>query len=325
MRVFSGIQPTSDLHIGNYSGAIKQWVDLQNKADCIFCVVDWHAITVPYEPKTFQRKIKEVAAVYLAAGINPEKSIIFVQSQVKEHAELAWLLNTITPLGDLTRMTQFKEKGAKNAKNICAGLLNYPVLMAADILLYKTDVVPVGEDQKQHVELTREIAKRFNARFGDVFKIPEVSLSKIGARVMSLTEPLKKMSKSDKPESRIGLFDTPEQIKKKVASSTTDSGKEIKYNLNEKPGISNLLTIYSLFSEKPIKEIEKEFQHKGYQEFKASLGELLIEKLAPFRNKKSEFGNNPTAIDKILASGASKAEKIAKETMKKVRQAMGLS
>ncbi len=349
MRVFSGIQPTSDLHIGNYSGAIKQWVDLQNKAECIFCVVDWHAITVPYEPKTFQRKIKEVAAVYLAAGINPEKSIIFVQSQVKEHSELAWLLNTITPLGDLQRMTQFKEKSAKNAKNTCprtkqgqdakgvksetspcygagvnAGLLNYPVLMAADILLYQADVVPVGEDQKQHVELTREIAKRFNARFGDVFKIPEVSISKIGARVMSLTEPLKKMSKSDKPESRIGLFDTPEQIKKKIASSTTDSGKEIKYNLNEKPGISNLLTIYSLFSEKPIKEIEKDFQNKGYQEFKVSLSGLLIEKLAPFRNKKSEFEKNPAIIDKILANGASRAEKIAQETMQKVRLAMGL-
>ncbi len=324
MKIFSGIQPTSDLHIGNYSGAIKQWVDLQNKAECIFCVVDWHAITVPYEPKTFQQKIKEVAAVYLAAGINPEKSIIFVQSQIKEHSELAWLLNTITPLGDLTRMTQFKEKGAKQAKNLCAGLLNYPILMAADILLYQTDLVPVGEDQKQHVELTREIAKRFNARFGDVFKIPEVSIPKIGARVMSLTEPLKKMSKSDKPESRIGLFDTPEQIKKKVASSTTDSGKEIKYNLNEKPGISNLLTIYSLFAGKPIKEIEKEFQNKGYQEFKASLSELLIEKLAPFRNKKSEFEKNQTIIDKILANGASKAEKIAKETMRKVRAAMNL-
>ncbi|MDD4989734.1 MAG: tryptophan--tRNA ligase [Candidatus Pacebacteria bacterium] len=324
MRVFSGIQPTSDLHIGNYSGAIKQWVDLQNKAECVFCVVDWHAITVPYEPKTFQQKIKEVAAVYLAAGINPEKSIIFVQSQVKEHAELAWLLNTITPLGDLTRMTQFKEKSAKHKNNVCSGLFNYPVLMAADILLYQSDVVPVGEDQKQHVELTREIAKRFNARFGNVFKIPEVSIPKIGAKVMSLTEPTKKMSKSDKPESRIGLFDLPEQIKKKIGASTTDSGKEIKYNLNEKPGISNLLSIYSLFAEKPIKEIEKEFQGKGYQEFKESLSGLLIEKLAPFRNKKSEFENNPAAIDKTLASGASKAQKIAKETMEKVRAAMNL-
>ncbi len=324
MRVFSGIQPTSDLHIGNYSGAIKQWVNLQSKAECVFCVVDWHAITVPYEPKTFQQKIKEVAAVYLAAGINPEKSIIFVQSQVKEHAELAWLLNTITPLGDLTRMTQFKEKSAKHKNNVCAGLFNYPVLMAADILLYQADVVPVGEDQKQHVELTREIAKRFNARFGDVFKIPEVSIPKIGARVMSLTEPTKKMSKSDKPETRISLFDTPEQIKKKIASSTTDSGKEIKYNLNEKPGISNLLSICSLFSEKPIKEIEKEFQNKGYQEFKASLSELLIEKLAPFRNKKSELEKNPEVIDGILTDGAEKARKIAQETMKKVRLAMNL-
>ena len=324
MRIFSGIQPSGNIHIGNYLAVIKQWVALQEKADCVFCIVDWHAITVPYEVKILQQKIKEVASIYLASGINPEKSIVFVQSQIKEHAELAWLLNTITPFGDLSRMTQFKDKSKKLQGNVNAGLFNYPVLMAGDILLYQTDLVPVGEDQKQHVELARLIAKKFNSKFGETFKIPEVSVLKIGAKIMSLTEPLKKMSKSDFESSRIGLFDTPEQIKKKISSSTTDSGKEIKFNPKEKPGISNLLTIYSLFSDKPIKDLEKDFKDKNYQEFKASLSALLIKKLEPFRNKKAELDKNPEFIDKILADGSLRAEKIAKETMKKVRTAMGL-
>ncbi len=324
MRIFSGIQPSGDIHIGNYIGAIKQWVVLQEKANCIFCIVDWHAITVPYKKELLQQKIKEVASIYLASGINPEKSIVFVQSQVKEHAELAWLLNTITPFGDLSRMTQFKDKSKKFQNNINAGLFNYPVLMASDILLYQTDIVPVGEDQKQHVELTRAIAKKFNSAFGDTFKIPEVSILKIGAKIMSLTQPEKKMSKSDPENSRIGLFDTPEQIKKKIGSATTDSEKEIKFNPKEKPGISNLLTIYSLFSDKPIKELEKEFQNKTYQEFKTNLANLLIEKLEPFRNKKTELDKNPEVIEKILANGALLAQKIAKETMQKIREAMNL-
>ncbi|MDD5433686.1 MAG: tryptophan--tRNA ligase [Candidatus Pacebacteria bacterium] len=342
MRIFSGIQPSGDIHIGNYLGAIKQWVALQNKvypvrggisnkADCIFCIVDWHAITVPYNQTMLQRKIKEVAAIYLAAGLSPEKNIIFVQSQVKEHAELAWLLNTITPLGDLQRMTQFKEKAAKQA-NVEAGLFNYPVLMAADILLYQTDIVPVGEDQKQHVELTREIARRFNTRFGktelssgEVFSLPKAQTLKIGAKIMSLTAPDKKMSKSDKnPQASITLFDSPEQIKKKISSATTDSGHEIKFQPKEKPGISNLLTIYSLFSDKSIKDLEKAFLGKSYQEFKASLSEILIEKLKPFRNKKAELDKSPESIEKILADGALRAQKIAQATMQKVRTSMGL-
>lgn len=324
MKIFSGIQPSGDIHIGNYIGAIKQWVELQNNNDCVFCIVDWHAITVPYEPKILQQKIKEVAAIYLTAGLSPEKNIIFTQSAVKEHTELAWLLNTITAIGDLQRMTQFKEKSEKQIKNICAGLLNYPVLMAADILLYQTEVVPVGQDQKQHVELAREIARRFNAKFGDTFTLPQAQIMKIGAKIMSLTEPTKKMSKSDKPESRIGLFDTPEQIKKKIGSATTDSGKEIKYNPAEKPGISNLLTIYSLLSNKTIKDLENEFAGQNYQTFKQKLTEFLIKKLEPFRTKKSEFEKNPAIIDKILANGASRAEKIAQGTMMKVRKNMGL-
>ncbi len=324
MKIFSGVQPSGNIHIGNYLAVIKQWVALQEKADCVFCIVDWHAITVPYEVKLLQQKIKEVASIYLASGINPEKSIIFVQSQVKEHAELAWLLNTITPLGDLSRMTQFKDKSQKHAQNICAGLLNYPVLMAGDILLYQTDLVPVGEDQKQHVELARTIAKKFNTKFGETFKIPEVSVLKIGAKIMSLTTPDKKMSKSDPEPSRIGLFDTPEQIKKKIGSATPDSGKEIKFNPKEKPGISNLLTIYSLFSDRPIKDLEKEFVGQSYQNFKQSLTDLLIEKLKPFRNKKAELDKNPEFVEKILVNGAKRAERQAKETMQKVRASMGL-
>lgn len=323
MRVFSGIQPTSELHIGNYLGAIKHWVKLQKGNDCIFWIADLHSLTVPYEPADLKRRTLEIVAVYLAAGISPEETIIFRQSDVKEHTELAWLLSTITPLGDLERMTQFKDK-SKKQKTVNAGLLNYPVLMAADILLYQTNLVPVGEDQGQHVELTREIAKRFNARFGNVFKVPEALIPKIGAKIMSLTAPDKKMSKSDPALSRICLFDPPEQIKKKIASSTTDSGKEIKYEPKTKPGISNLLTIYSLFAGKSIKEIEKEFQGRGYQEFKQKLAELLIEKLAPFRNKKSEFEKNPEILKKLLVDGADRASKFAKETMEKVRLAMGL-
>ncbi len=324
MRVFSGVRPTGELHIGNYLGAIKQWVELQEKADCVFCIVDLHAITTPYKIEELQKNIIDLAVAYLSAGLDPEKCILFVQSQVKEHSELAWLLGTITPLGELQRMTQFKEKAKKHPEYVNAGLFNYPLLMAADILLYQADLVPVGEDQLQHLELARETARRFNKRYGEVFPEPLPYLSRV-PRLMSLKNPLEKMSKSDQEPSRIGLFDTPEQIKKKIGSATTDSGKEIKFNPKEKPGISNLLTIYSLFSDKPIKDLEKDFKDKNYQEFKASLSELLIKKLEPFRNKKTEYDKNPAFIEKILADGAKRAEKQAKETMQKVRVAMGLS
>jgi len=314
MRIFSGIQPTGAIHIGNYLGAIKQWKELQSK-DCLFCIVDLHALTVPYDTKELKKRINENVIVLLSSGISPKN--IFVQSHVKEHSELNWLLSTVTPLGDLQRMTQFKEKSKKHSKNINAGLLNYPVLMAADILLYQTDIVPVGIDQQQHVEITREIARRFNNRFGKTFKEPKTQLPKTGAKIMSLTEPNKKMSKSDSPESYISLFDKPEIIKKKISSAQTDSGKEIKYS-KDKPGISNLLTIYSLFSNKDIKQIEKKFQNKGYKEFKESLAELLIDKLEPFRKNKNQN------IDKIIKQGAKKAEKLAQQTMKLVRKNMGL-
>ncbi len=324
MRVFSGIQPTNQLHIGNYLGAIRQWIPLQKQNESLFCVVDLHALTVPYNPKELPNRINEVVAVYIAAGIDPKKSFIFVQSSIKEHTELAWLLSTVTPLGDLQRMTQFKDKSQKHTKNINAGLLSYPVLMAADILLYQTNTVPVGIDQKQHVELTREIARRFNAKFGKVFTVPEVMIAKTGAKIMSLASPTKKMSKSDPENTFISLFDSPEQIKKKIGSATTDSGKEIKYDEKEKPGVSNLLTIYSLFADQEIKEIEQEFENKGYKEFKETLANLLIEKLEPFRTTKDKFSKSPKELEKILSHGTQKAQAIATDTMQSVKDAMGL-
>lgn len=321
MRVFSGIQPTGAIHIGNYLGAIKQWLKLQQKEDCIFCIVDLHALTSPYEPKELEELIYEKTAAYLAAGINPKKSIIFVQSQIKEHSELAWILSTVTPVNKLKRMTQYKEK-VKKFKSTNAGLLNYPVLMAADILLYKTDLVPVGKDQKQHLELTRDIARKFNRKFGKTFVVPKAKLPKLGAKIMSLKNPNKKMSKSDPPSTYISLFDEPKVIKEKIMGAQTDSGTKVKFKPKKKPGISNLLTIYSLFSDKEVKEIEKEFKGKGYQEFKESLAELLIKELSNFRKKKKEL--KKAQVQKVLNSGAKKAQKIAKKTMKEVKDKMGL-
>ena len=325
MRVFSGIRPTGELHIGNYLGAIKQWIELQERAECIFCIVDLHAMTTPYKPERLQENILELAAAYLVAGLNPEKCIFFVQSQVKEHAELAWLLGTMTPLGELQRMTQFKEKSKKHLEYVNAGLLNYPLLMAADILLYKTEVVPVGIDQKQHVELTREIARRFNKKFGQVFQEPKALLPKTGEKIMSLQKPKKKMSKTDDPRGCIGLFDEPGEIKKKIMTAVTDPGKIIKYDPQKKPGISNLLTIYSLFSKKSIKELEKKFKNSGYEKFKKSSIELLIDSLEPFRRKRKEFLAREVYVKEILEQGRKKAQIIAQSTMSEVYKKMGLS
>jgi len=333
VRIFSGIRPTGGLHIGNYLGAIKQWIALQEKNECVFCIVDLHAITTPYEPKELQKNILEATAIYLAAGINPEKSIIFVQSEIKEHTELAWMLSTITPMGELSRMTQFKEKSKQHKDYINAGLFNYPVLMASDILLYKSRGVPVGKDQEQHVELSRTIAKKFNQKFGPprpgeagkVFPEPETILPKVGAKIMSLTDPKKKMSKSDEPKSCISLFDSPEDITKKIMSAETDSGKEVIYNVTKKPGISNLLTIYSLLTDKPTQEIEKQFKGKGYGDFKKSLAKVLIDYLEPFRRKQKELETRDVYVKEILNKGASRAKIIAQSTMQEVRQKMGLS
>jgi len=324
MRVFSGIQPTGAIHIGNYLGAIKQFLALQEKAECVFSIVDLHAITIPYQPKELQKNILDAAVCYLAAGVNPEKSILFIQSSVKEHTELAWLLGTLCPIGDLLRMTQYKEKSKEFKETAGAGILNYPILMAADILLYKTDVVPVGKDQKQHVELTRTITRRFNKLFGKTFIEPEVKLLKAGAKIMALNNPRKKMSKSV-PESCLYLFDEPDIIKKKIMSAVTDPGKQIKYDEIQKPGISNLLTIYSLFSGKTIKEVEKKFKNANYEKFKKSLAELLIDSLEPFRRKRKELLVREVYVKEILEQGRKKAQIIAQSTLQEVRQKMGLS
>ncbi len=324
MRIFSGIRPTGNIHLGNYLGAIKQWIELQEKNECVFCIVDLHAITTPFDPKKLQKNILETTAIYLSAGINPEKSVIFVQSHIKEHAELAWLLETITPMGELKRMTQFKEKSEQYKDYINAGLLNYPVLMAADILLYKTEAVPVGKDQEQHIELTRSIAKKFNQKFGQTFKEPASMILKEGSKIMSLTNPKKKMSKSDEAKSCIFLFDAPEEIQKKIMSAETDSGKDVIYNITKKPGISNLLTIYSLLTGKTTKEIEKEFKGKGYGNFKKSLAEVLINYLEPFRRKQKELLSREVYVQEILKQGQARALTIAQETMREVKEKMGL-
>ncbi len=324
MRVFSGIRPSGQLHIGNYFGAISQWVKLQKEHDCVFCIVDLHAITTPFEPKEIQKNIFELTIALLASGIDPKKSILFVQSHVKEHCELAWILGTITPIGELKRMTQFKEKSKKHPQYVNAGLLNYPLLMASDILLYKTQLVPVGIDQKQHLELTREIARRFNKKFGKVFEIPQILLPEKGEKIKSLTEPTKKMSKTDDPKGWIGVFDSPEQIKAKIKKAVTDSGKEIKYDLKKKPGISNLLTIFALCTGKKIEQIEKEFKGKTYMEFKDSVAQVLIKTLEPFRKKKKEFLHKKDYLKEILNEGKQKAQIIARDTIEKVKKKMGL-
>jgi len=325
MRIFSGIQPTGELHIGNYFGAIKQWLSLQNENDCIFCIVDLHAITTPYEKEKLKDLVREKAIIYLAAGLDPEKVIIFVQSSVKEHTELAWILNTITPVGELFRMTQYKEKSEKTKKNENAGLLNYPVLMAADILLYDTQIVPVGEDQKQHVELARTIARKFNKQFGETFVLPKEKLPDYGARVMSLAEPIKKMSKSDtNKNATISLFDSPDKIKKKIKSAVTDNYKTIKYDKQRRPGISNLLSIHALLSDRKIEEVEKEMKDKSYGVFKEELANLLIEKLEPFRKKREKLLDREVYIDEILKQGERKAKTLAEAKMNEIRQKTGL-
>jgi len=320
-KVFSGIRPTGNIHIGNYLGAISQWIQLQEENDCIFSIVDWHAITTPYNESTLQDTILETASIYLACGIDPKKCILFIQSDVKQHAELTWLLGSITPLGELQRMTQFKDKSKKHKEYINAGLLNYPILMASDILLYDADIVPVGKDQTQHVELTRNIAQKFNKKYGKTFTLPESLISKKGAIIYSLQEIDKKMSKTGDPKGCIGIFDKPEEIKKKIMSAQTDSENEIRFDLTKKKGISNLLNIYSLFSKKTIKEIENDFVNKGYNDFKKSLAELLIDKLKTIQENKIP----KEEIKKILNAGAKKAEARAEEKMKVVRKRMGLS
>ena len=323
--IFSAVAPSGNIHIGNYFGAIKQWVDLQNSTDykTIFCVVDEHAITVPQDPEKLRSKIIEIAALYLAAGIDPKKSIVFIQSHVSEHTELSWILNTITPVGELQRMTQFKDKAQKQ-KSVLSGLLNYPVLMAADILLYKTDVVPVGEDQLQHIELTREIARKFNSRYNETFTIPEPIINKEAKRIMGLDDPSKKMSKSaENSANYIALLDSPEVITKKIKSAVTDSGSEVKFDLDKKPAVSNLMTIYGLFTNETMADLEKKYAGKQYSDFKTDLAEVVVEGLKPIREKYEEIKNDPKLLSTILKNGAKEARGVAEKTMGEVRDEIG--
>jgi len=320
--VFSGVAPSGVPHLGTYLGAIKNWVELQKDHQCIFCVVDLHAMTVPQDPAKLRAKILEVAKIYLAAGIDPKKSIIFIQSHVKEHAELCWILNTIARIPELERMTQFKDKSQEHKKDVNVGLFDYPVLMAADILLYKTQVVPVGEDQLQHVELARTLAERFNGKFGEIFVLPKALVHKEGARIMALDDPTKKMSKSAaNPANYLALTDPPDVIREKIKKAVTDSGKEIIAG-PDKPALSNLLTIYSLLAEKPTAEIEKMYQGKGYAEFKDGLAEVVVDFLKPFQEKFN--GLSDEHVLKVLSEGAAKARQIASQTMEEVKKSVGL-
>lgn len=321
--IFSGIQPSGTLHLGNYLGALKQWVDLQTGNTAYFCIVDQHAITVPYEPTELPKRVLDAAAMYIAAGIDPEHSTIFVQSHVGAHTELGWLLSTITPYGDLSRMTQFKDKSQKQQTNTTLGLFAYPVLMAADILLYQANKVPVGEDQAQHVELTRSIAKRFNNKFGDVFTMPEVMLNKT-ARIMSLADPTKKMGKSDPAPSYIALTDPPETIRKKIMGAVTDTEPVFSFEKSG-PAVKNLLDIYAALSGEDPSAIEQKFAGKGYKDFKKALAELVITKLSPLQEKFTALRQDEVKLKEILASGAAKASTVTQKTLADVKQKMGLA
>ena len=321
-RVFSGVQPTGNIHLGNYIGALKQFVDLQDEAECIYCIVDMHSITVPQDPEQLRKTTLDVAALYLAVGVDPKKAIIFVQSTVPQHAELSWILTCNSYMGELSRMTQFKDKG-KGSDSAGTGLFTYPILMAADILLYQAHLVPVGNDQKQHIEITRDLANRFNHKYGETFVIPDYKGMNVGARIMALDEPTNKMSKSaENVHSRISLLDTPDKVKKSIMKATTDSDGMIRYNLSEKPGVSNLLTIYSVFSGKKIEEIEEQYEGCGYGQFKKDLVEIINEGLAPIQKVYYEKRESEELIQ-ILKEGQEKASAIAEDTMKKVRDKVG--
>lgn len=322
--IFSGIKPSGNLHLGNYLGAIKQWVAMQNDYNCIFCVVDYHAITVPQDPKELAGRTIDIAKIYIAAGIDPKKSLIFRQSDIKEHTELAWILNCTTArMSDMFNMTQYKDKSSNGEKNISVGLFDYPVLMAADILLYDTDVVPVGEDQIQHVELARDLAKRFNHNFGETFKIPKAETLKEGARIMGLENPLKKMSKSEGGDANcLYLLDDPEKAAKKIMKATTDSEGVIKYDKENKPGISNLLTIYSLLTDRKISEIEAESANIQYGEFKGKLAKIVKNFLTEFQKKYYNINNDFTK--NIFKKGKDILGKKALKKIKEVKNKIGI-
>jgi tryptophanyl-tRNA synthetase len=321
-RVFSGIQPSGTLTIGNYLGAMKHFVDLQDEADCLFCIVDLHAITIPQDPEALRQNSLNLAALYLAVGIDPKKSTLFVQSHVPAHAELGWMLQCIAYFGELSRMTQFKDKSAQRDV-VTAGLFTYPALMAADILLYQTHLVPVGEDQKQHLELTRDVAERFNNKYGETFVIPQPMIPQVGGRIMSLEDPTKKMSKSDASAGAyISMLDEPDVIRKKISRAVTDSGREVKYDVENKAAISNLLTIYSLCSGKSIPEVEAMYEGKGYGPFKKDLAEVVVSVLEPIQQRYRELLASGAVVD-ILREGAERAQELSSATLRDVKQKLG--
>jgi tryptophanyl-tRNA synthetase len=322
--ILSGIKPSGALTLGSYLGAIKNWVALSETYYCYYMMADMHAITVRQDPATLRRTTLEQIAQYVACGLDPDKNVIFIQSQVPAHAELAWVMACYTMFGELSRMTQFKDKSKKNADNINAGLFTYPSLMAADILIYQADLVPVGDDQKQHVELTRDIANRFNGIYGDVFKLPEPYIPKVGARIMSLQEPTNKMSKSETDNGGcICLLDKPEDIMRAFKRAVTDSDTSIRYDVKAKPGVSNLLQIYAVATGKTIKETEKEFDGKGYGVFKQAVGEAVVELLRPIREEAERLLSDKAYLEKIYTEGAQKASYAANKTLRKVYKKIG--
>lgn len=321
--LFSGMQATGSLTLGNYLGALKNWVSLSDEYECYYSVVDMHSITVRQDPAELRKRARALLILYIAAGIDPEKSIIYYQSHVSCHAELAWILNCFTYMGELNRMTQFKDKAAKHADNINAGLFTYPVLMAADILLYQADVVPVGVDQMQHLELTRDLAQRFNAIYGDVFTVPEAYIGKVGAKIMSLQDPSKKMSKSDEnPNASIYLMDDPDTIRRKCKRAVTDSLAQIRYS-DEQPGVKNLIDIYSACTGKTPAETEKEFDGKGYGDFKEAVGEAVVSVLSPLQSRVKELEKDKEYIDRVIKNNAERAGATALKTLRKVQKKVG--
>lgn len=321
--IFSGIQPSGTLTLGNYLGALKQFVELQDDYECYFCIVDEHAITVPQDRLELRKNIRSLAALYLASGIDPKKATLFIQSEVPAHTQLGWIMQSISYIGELERMTQFKDK-SQGKEAVSSALLTYPPLMAADILLYQTNIVPVGDDQKQHLELTRDLAQRFNNRYNEVFTIPEIRIPKVGARIMSLQDPTKKMSKSDTNEKGfISMLDEPKRIEKKIKSAMTDSDGVVKYDKENKPGISNLLTIYSSCTGESIESLEAKYEGKGYGEFKQDVANAVIQVLQPIQERYKELIDSDM-LDDILDEGAEKAACVANKTLRKAKKAMGL-
>ncbi len=324
-RIFSGVQPSGNLTIGNYLGAIKNWIPMQEEFECLYCVVDLHTLTVRQKPAELRQRSLNLLALYMACGLDPQKCILFLQSHVSAHSELAWILNCYTYMGELNRMTQFKDKSAKHADNINAGLFAYPVLMAADILLYQTDLVPIGQDQKQHLEITRDIAERFNNVYGDTFTIPEPYIPKIGAKIMSLQEPEKKMSKSDENENAyVFILDQEDTILRKFKRAVTDSEREIRYDEVNKPGVSNLISIYSAVTGKTFSDIEKEFDGSSYGDLKETVGQSVAEMLRPVQQKYNDLTANKDYLNSILKENSEKAAYMARKTLSKVQRKIGL-